>query len=154
MNVVSLCFCKKLAVTDFADVFFDGLAHNRRLVLAERHDDDLAGFHDGADAHRQRLVRHVFLAEEIARSVAARHWIERDGARSAMARRAGFVEADVPAAADAEDLQIDAARPANLLFVAGAIFLDIGVGIMPSGMWMFSGLMLMCLKNVSCIQSR
>ena len=104
---------------------FDGLLHDRRLVLAERHDDDLAGFEDRADAHRQRLVRHVLLAEEAAGGVAARHRIERDQARPAVARRARLVEADVPGAADAEDLQVDAARPANLLLVAGAVVLGL-----------------------------
>ncbi len=42
-----------------------------------------------------------------------------------MARRAGFVEADVSGATDAENLQVDAARPSNLLFVADAIVLGV-----------------------------
>ena len=64
----------------------DGLVHDRRLVLAEGQQDDLAGVEDGADAHRQGLVRHVLLAEEAAGGVAARHRVERDQARAAVAR--------------------------------------------------------------------
>ena len=71
---------------------------------------------------------HVLLAEKAAGGVAARHRIERDQARSAMAGRAGLVEADVAGAADAQDLQVDAARPADHLLVAGAVFLDILAG--------------------------
>ncbi len=73
----------------------DGLLHDRRLVLAEGHEHDLAGVEDGADAHGQRLVRHVLLAEEIAGRVAARHRVERDQPGAAVPRRAGLVEADV-----------------------------------------------------------
>ena len=89
----------------------------------------LRRFEDGADAHRERLVRHVFLAEEAAGGVAARDRVERDQARAAVARRARLVEADVPGAADAEELQVDAAGPADLLLVAGTVILDlVGAG--------------------------
>src|SRR5437867_2462965 len=54
----------------------DGLLHDRRLVLAERQQDDALGLEDGADAHGQGLVRHVLLAEEAAGGVAARHGVE------------------------------------------------------------------------------
>src|SRR5262249_29135279 len=99
--------------------------HRGGLVFAEAHQHDLAGVENGADAHRDGLLGYVLLAEEAAGRVLARHRIERDQARAAMARRAGFVEADVPGAANAEDLQVDAAGPANALFVAGAIILDL-----------------------------
>ena len=97
------------------------------LVLAKRQQDDLACFENGADAHRQGLVRHIFLAKEAAGRVAPRHGVERHQPRSAMARRPGLVEADVAGAADAQNLQVDAAAAADLLFVAQAIlfgFLD------------------------------
>ena len=94
-------------------VALDGPRHNGRFVLAEPHEDDLAGLQDGADAHRDGLLRHVVFAEKAAGGVAARHRVERHQARSAVARRARLVEADVPGAADAEDLQVDAARPAD-----------------------------------------
>src|SRR5262249_10842205 len=51
---------------DFGNLVLDRLANDRRLMLAERHDDDLARLHDRADAHRQGLVGYVLLAEEIA----------------------------------------------------------------------------------------
>ena len=152
-KVVSGCFCRKLAAMASVISPFDGPLHDRRLVLAEGHDDDLAGLEDGADAHGQGLVRHVLLAEEAAGGVAARHRIERDQARAAVARRAGLVEADVAGAADAQDLQVDAAGPADQLLVAGAVVLaSSSAAIVPSGMWMFCGGMLTWLKNVSCIQ--
>ena len=59
------------------DVFFDGLTNDRRLVLAKRHDDDFPRLHDRADAHRQRLLRHVLFAEKVRGGIAARHRIER-----------------------------------------------------------------------------
>src|SRR4051812_31511732 len=52
---------------------------------------------------------------------------EGDEAGAGIARRAGLVEADVPGAADAEDLQVEAARFGNLLFVALAERSD-GIG--------------------------
>src|SRR5262249_45830339 len=109
---------------------------------------DLAGVENGADAHRDGLLGYVLLAEEAAGRVLARHRIERDQARAAMARRAGFVEADVPGAANAEDLQVDAAGPANALFVAGAIILDL---LGPQGA---VGHMNVLRRNVDVIEER
>src|SRR5262249_22722077 len=83
------------------DRSLDGPLDDWRFVLAERHDDDLAGFEDGADAHRQRLLRHVLLAEEAAGGVAARHRIERHEPGTALPCRTGFVEADMTGTADA-----------------------------------------------------
>jgi hypothetical protein len=51
-------------------------------VLAGGHEDDLVGVEDGADPHRDGLLRHVFFAEEIARRVLACNFIEDDHARS------------------------------------------------------------------------
>ena len=114
-------FLQKAGADGVGQLFLDRLAHDRRLVLAEGHDDDLARLHDRADAHGQRLVRHVVFAEEVARGITPRHRIERHRPRPALARRARLVEADVPAAADAEDLQIDASGPANHLLVVDAM---------------------------------
>ena len=63
--------------------------------------------------------------KKLAGRVAARHRVERDQARAAVPRRAGLVEADVAGAADAEDLQVDAAGPADHLLVARAVVLDV-----------------------------
>src|SRR5262249_27413115 len=71
----------------------------------------------------QGLLRHVPFAEEGAGGVAAGHRVEGDAARAALARRAWFVEADVPGSADAQDLQVDASRASDLLFVLSAEFI-------------------------------
>jgi hypothetical protein len=52
--------------------------------------------------------------------VDARHLVEGDHAGSAVARRAGFVEADVTRPADAEDLKIEPAEIANLALIRRA----------------------------------
>src|SRR5262249_28598355 len=90
----------------------------------EGHQDDLAGIKDGADPHGQGLHRHVFFAEKAAGGIAAGHRIEADQAGAAMTGGAGVVEADVATTANAQNLQVDAAGPANLLLVIGAVILD------------------------------
>ncbi len=67
-----------------------------------------------------RALRHMLLAEEVARRVLAGDAVEGDEARAAAAAGAGFVEADVPGASDAEDLQVDAACVGDRLLVGGA----------------------------------
>src|SRR5207244_7851709 len=104
---------------------FDRLLHHGRLVLAERQDDDLLGAQDGADAHRDRLLGHVLLAEKAVGRVPAGHRVERRQAGATGPRRAGFVEADVPGPADAEDLQVDPPGLADELLVAGAVVIDL-----------------------------
>ena len=100
---------------------FNGPLHDPGLVLAKRHDDDPAGLQNRAHAHGHGLLRHIFLAEEIARGIAARHGIKRRQARTAVPGRARLVEANVSCPADAEHLQVDAAGAANLLLVVRAI---------------------------------
>src|SRR5205823_9611176 len=97
----------------------------RGLVFAEGHDDDLPGLQDGADAHRDRLVRHVLFAEKPAARVPAGNRVEGGQAGAAGAGRAGLVEPDVPGPADAEDLQVEAPGPADLQLVGGAVVLDL-----------------------------
>ncbi len=104
---------------------FRRLVHDGGLVLAEGHDGDLARLQDGADTHGQGLVRHVLFAEKIVGSIPARNRVERNHSGPAMARRARLVEADVPAAADPQNLQVDAPRPPDLLLVAGTVFLHL-----------------------------
>jgi hypothetical protein len=74
------------------------------------------------------VARSRVVAAEIASGVAAREGIERDEAGEGMARAAGFVEADVTGAADAEKLKIDAAGGADGGFVGGAVGVDLGFG--------------------------
>src|SRR5207248_9603436 len=84
-----------------------GLLDDAGLALAEGQDEDLAGVEDVADAHGQGLDRHVLLAEEAGGGVAAGHRVERHQPRAAGARRTWLIEADVPGAANAEDLNVD-----------------------------------------------
>src|SRR6188768_2376343 len=68
---------------------------------------------------------HILLAKEIARRVTARDRIERDAPRSTVAHRARFIETDVAAAADAENLKVDAAGAANQLLITRAVIVDL-----------------------------
>src|SRR6187200_3085729 len=94
-------------------------------MLAERHDHDVAGLHDGADAHRDCRLRDVLLAEEIAGRVAPRDRIERDLRRTAASRRPRLIESDVSGTADTEDLNVDSARFADRHLVALAVVLNV-----------------------------
>ena len=100
---------------------FHGVAHDLRLVLAEGQQHHAARIQDGSHAHGQCAARHVALAEEVAGRVHARDAVEGDEARAAVARRAGLVEAHVPGAADAEELEIDAAGVADGALVRRAL---------------------------------
>src|SRR5262249_10411599 len=64
-------------------------------------------------------------AEEVARGVPAGHGVQGGPAGPAVPRGAGFVKADVAGAADAQDLQVDAAGPPDQLLVADAVVLDV-----------------------------
>ena len=64
-------------------------------------------------------------AAERRRGVLAGDRVELDLAGPAVARRAGFVEADVAGAADAEDLQVDAADGVDFVFVGFAVGEDL-----------------------------
>src|SRR5690606_41119069 len=77
------------------------------------------------DTHRDRLQRHVVLAEEVGCRVAARERVECDDPRTALEARAGLVEPDVTGLADAEDLEVDTARITDRLLIALRLRLDL-----------------------------
>ena len=104
----------------FGRGLLERLVDDGGLVLAEGHEESAAGVEDAGHAHRQRLVGNVLLAEETAGGVPARDTVERHHARARVAGAAGFVEADVARAADAEDLHVDAARCLDLALVLTA----------------------------------
>ena len=110
------------------DLALDGGADDLGFVLAPSHQDDAAGVEDGAYAHRESVARGGVVAAEVAGGVAAGEGIERDEAGEGVARAAGFVEADVTGAADAEKLEIDAAGGADGGFVGGAVVVDLAFG--------------------------
>ena len=92
-------------------------------------------------------------AEEIAGRVAPRDRVERRQPRAAHARRKRLVEADVPVAADAQQLDVDAAGLRDrLLRTAGNGRSPGRPARVPSGMWMFSRGMLTWSKKCSNIQ--
>ena len=91
------------------DGAFDGLGDDGGLALAEGHEDDLAGVEDRADAHGDGAGGHVLDAEEVAGGVHAGELVEPDHAGPAVGRGAGLVEPDVSRAADAQELDVDAA---------------------------------------------
>ena len=99
------------------DVPFDRAADDPGLVLAGRDQRDLPRLEDRRDAHRDRLGRHVLLAEEVGRGVLARDRVQVDEPRARAAPRARLVEADVPAPAHTQDLEVDAPGAADRLLV-------------------------------------
>ena len=104
-----------------ADFPLDRPGDDLRLMLAKGQHDQLPRLQNRADAHRDRPPRHVFLAKEVARRVDPRHPVERDQSRAARSARARLVEADMPRAADAQELNVDSARLGDFLLVPAAI---------------------------------
>ncbi len=102
-----------------------GLLDNRSFALAESQHVDAAGIQNGADAHRDGLIRDVLLAEKGVGGVPTSHRVQRNQARMAVSRRPGLIESDMARSADAEDLNVDATGVANLLFVLSAMILDL-----------------------------
>jgi hypothetical protein len=109
------------------DLALGGGAHDVGLVLAPGHQDDAAGVHDRADAHRQRVAGRAGVAAEVAGGIAARERVERDQPRERVAGAARLVEADVAGATDAEDLEVDAAGGRDHRLVGGAVRVDLGL---------------------------
>ena len=111
----------------------DRPADDRRFVLTQRDDQDLPRLEDRPHAHRDRLQGHVFLAEEVAGRVLSRDRVERDHSRAAVAGASRLVEADVPRAADSQNLQVDAAGLFDGVLVGFAIGIDVAQGNRPVG---------------------
>ena len=104
---------------------FDGIAHDRSLVLAEGQQHHAAGVEDRSHTHRDRLPGNIPFAEEITGGVAAGNAVERDQAGTALLRAARFIESDVASAADAEQLQIDPPGLADQFLIPHAKSLNI-----------------------------
>jgi hypothetical protein len=136
------------------DLALDGAPDDRRLVLAGGDDHDLARGEDRRDAHRHRLARHVLLAEEVGGRVEARDVVEVDDARAALDPRARLVEADVPGLADAQQLEVDAARRAIAASYARFASSTASRGSDPSGRCTFAGSMSTCENRFSHMNRR
>src|SRR5258707_1224392 len=103
-------------------VALPGATPDLGLVLARRDEDDFLGGEDRRAPHRDGLARHVVFAEEVGRRVLAGDGVEPHQAGARVGRRARLVEADVPALADAQELQCDAARVRDGALVGAARF--------------------------------
>ena len=99
------------------DRSLDGLGDRLGLVLAARHQHQLACVEDGPDTHGDRVDRHVLSGVEEPGVVVDRLLRQRlePGARAERAPR--LVEGDMPVRADAQDLQVDPAALPNALLV-------------------------------------
>ena len=99
------------------DRAFDGFGDGGGLGRAGGQQKDFAGFEDRADAHGDGAARAFFAGTEKLGVV-----VERLAAQDFEAHARGqaggrFVEADVSVAANAEKLEVDAARGANALVI-------------------------------------
>src|SRR5205085_766306 len=86
---------------------------------------DSLRFEDGADAHGQGLVGHVFLAEEAVGGGPAGDRVQRRQSRPARAQRTRLVEADVSCQTNAKDLNVYPAGVVDPLLVRPALGLDL-----------------------------
>jgi len=98
----------------------------------------LRAFHDRANAHRQRLMGDVLFAEEVAGSRRGASPVERHHGAVGYGVRPGLVEANVPARPMPRICRVDAAGPANLLFVAAQYLSMSCDDLKPSGCGMLS----------------
>ena len=102
------------------DIPLDRALDDERLVLAGGDEGDLLRLEDRRDPHGDGLGGDVLLAEEIGRCILAGDGVEPDQARARLLPRARLVEADVASPADAQDLEVDAARAPDVLLVLAA----------------------------------
>ena len=112
---------KEAGSDDGGHLSLDGPGDNVGFAFAKRHHDDPPRFEDGSHPHGDRPPGNMFFAEEIAGRVHPRDLVERDHAGAAVTSRPGLVEADVPGATDAQQLQVQSARIADLLLVGAAV---------------------------------
>ena len=81
---------------------------------------------NGADAHRERVLRHRVEGTEDGAIIAECLFGEDLDPRARTQRAGGFVETDVAVAAEAEELDVDPAGVENALFVTAALGVKIG----------------------------
>ena len=126
-------FLQKAGRDRVGDLAFDGALDDRRLMLPECHDHDLPGLEYRADAHGNGLLRYVLFAEKTAGGISPRDRIERRQTSPAGFRGSRLVKADVAGPANTQNLQIDPARRAYCLLVAGAVVANLIVADSPVG---------------------
>ena len=100
---------------------FDGFCHDGGFVFAERENEDALRFENGSHTHGDRSTGDIFGAEKVTGGIGASDGVEGNHAGASCLVGTGFIEADVTGAADAEDLNVDAAGSSNAGFVVAAV---------------------------------
>ncbi len=99
----------------------DGLLDDGGLLLAPGHEAHLLRTHDGRHTHGDGGLGNVVEAAERGGGVGLGEVVERHLAGDGRVVRTGLVEADVARAADAENLEVEAATGLDLVFVGLAV---------------------------------
>ena len=103
------------------DGAFDGFGDGGGFGSAGGEEQDFAGFEDGADAHGDGAAGAFFTGSEKFGVVVESFLVEDFQTRARAEAGSGLVETDVAVAADAEELQVDAAGLADGVFVGFAV---------------------------------
>ena len=119
---------KSGAGADRSQRSFDHVFDGADFGWAESKEEATAGIENGADAHREGVFRHLFQATEdgavIAESLLGENLDPGAGTEGA----GRLVEANVPVAAETQELDIDTTGIDNTMFVAAALGVEIGGG--------------------------
>jgi hypothetical protein len=107
------------------DGSFDGFGDGSGLGGAGGEQENFPGFQNRADAHGDGTARTLFAGSEGFCIVVQRLPAQDFEARAGTNAGSGLVEADVTVAADAQDLEVDAAGLADGLFIGGAVLIVI-----------------------------
>src|SRR5580700_222839 len=108
------------------DGAFDGLGDGGGFRGAAGQQQDAVGFQDGADAHGNGALGEFFAGSEKLAIVVDGFLAENFQAGAGAEAGSGLVETDVAVAADAEDLQVDAAGVTDGMFVGAAVAVVVG----------------------------
>ena len=87
-------------------------------MFAKGHQQHPTCVKNGADTHGDGAPRDVAFAEEVACRIHAGDAVKGDEPRATIARRAGLIESNMPGTANAQNLQINAARVPYGKFIA------------------------------------
>ena len=117
---------------------FNGSGDSGGLVLSERKKNNLLGLHDGADTHRESVLRNIRRLLEEAGVILDRLRGEGNHARTRSERRTRLVERNVTIGTDSENLNVNAAGLLDLSLVRRALLApilcetvqDMGIGLL------------------------
>lgn len=106
------------------DLAFDGLVDDLGFLLAQGEQEDFFGLDDGVDADTDGLMGDVGDGTEIVLGVLAGYGVQIDQPGGGVKAGAGFVEAYMAVAANAQQLQVDTAKAGYFVFVGSAVLGD------------------------------